>query len=232
MHRRTHTVPNYRDAEEFAELALRLHDEPGIEETVELVVQHALKAVGCDYAGVTFLHAKSRVETVAATHPLIEQLDELEVDGGRPDLTALSDHRSIVVADTQAEDRWPEWAAAVSEAGIRSLLIVRLSTTASTLGTLNLYANQPHQFSTDDQQVAHVLARHAAVAIGTARKEQDLWQAVDARKRIGQAQGILIERYDLTPDKAFAVLLRYSQDKNLKLRAVADQLVEHRSLPD
>ena len=82
------------------------------------------------------------------------------------------------------------------------------------------------------EAVAHVLARHAAVAIGAARKEQHLWQAVDARKRIGQAQGILMERYDLTEDKAFAVLLRYSQDRNIKLRLVADQLVENGSLPE
>ena len=55
--------------------------------------------------------------------------------------------------------------------------------------------------------------------------------AVDARKRIGQAQGILMERFDLTDDQAFAVLLRYSQDNNVKLRVVADRLVETRVLP-
>lgn len=226
-------MTSHRDAEEFADLALRLHDEPSVEETVDLVLEYALKAVGCDYAGVIFVHSKSRVETVAATDPLIERLDEIQMEMGQgPDLSALSDRLSIVVDDTTTDERWPEWAAMVAGAGIRSLLNVRLYTTASTIGTLNLYSRSPHQFTPDDQAVAHILARHAAVAIGAARKEQNLWQAVDARKRIGQAQGILMERYDLTEDKAFAVLMRYSQDKNIKLRAVADQLVEHGSLPD
>lgn len=231
--RRARPVPPYRDAEEFAEMALRLHDEPGVEETVELVLEYALKAVGADYAGVVFVHSKTRVETVAATDPLIERLDEVQVRTGEgPDLTALGEVLGVVVDDTTTDQRWPRWAEEVAGAGIRSLLSVRLSTTASMLGTLNLYSRVPHQFSPDDQAVAHVLARHAAVAIGAARKEQHLWQAVDARKRIGQAQGILMERYDLTPDKAFAVLLRYSQDRNIKLRLVADQLVENGSLPD
>lgn len=226
-------MPTNRDAEEFAEMALRLHDEPGVEETVDLVLEYALKAVGCDYAGVIFVHSKTRVETIAATDPLIERLDEIQMEAGEgPDLAALEDRVSIIVDDTATETRWPGWAAMVASAGVRSLLNVRLYTAGTTIGTLNLYSTRPHQFSTDDQQVAHILARHAAVAIGAARTEENLWQAVDARKRIGQAQGILMERYDLTPDKAFAVLLRYSQDKNIKLRAVADQLVEHGSLPD
>ena len=42
----------------------------------------------------------------------------------------------------------------------------------------------------------------------------------------------LMERFGLDQDQAFAVLLRYSQDNNLKLRRVADILVETRSLPD
>lgn len=226
-------MPAYRDAEEFAEMALRLHDEPGVEETVELVLEYALKAVGADYAGVIFVHSKTRVETVAATDPLIERLDEIQMETGQgPDFSALGDVLSIIVDDTTTDRRWPAWADMVAGAGVRSLLNVRLYTTASILGTLNFYSRNPHQFSADDQAVAHVLARHAAVAIGAARKEQHLWQAVDARKRIGQAQGILMERYDLSPDKAFAVLLRYSQDRNIKLRLVADQLVENGSLPE
>lgn len=214
-------------------MALRLHDEQGVEETVELVLQYALKAIGCDYAGVIFVHGKSRVETVAATDPLIERLDEIQMEAGQgPDLTALGEHLSVIVDDTRTDRRWPGWAEMVAKAGVRSLLNVRLYTTATTLGTLNLYGKQPNMFTTDDQAVAHILARHAAVAIGAARTEQNLWQAVDARKRIGQAQGILMERYSLSEDKAFSVLLRYSQNKNMKLSLVADRLVENGSLPD
>ena len=56
-------------------------------------------------------------------------------------------------------------------------------------------------------------------------------QAVDARKLVGQAMGILMERFDLDSDRAFAVLRRYSQDNNLKLRDVAERLIETRCLP-
>lgn len=219
-------------AEDFAEMALRLHDEPGLEETVDLVLEYALKAVGCDFAGVIFVHEGTRVETVAATDPLVERLDEIQMAHGEgPDLHTLEDRLSVIVSDTTTETRWPGWAERVASAGIRSLLSTRIYTTDSVIGTLNLYSVQPRQFDADDQAVAHILARHAAVAIGTARKVENLWLAVDARKLIGQAQGMLMERFDLTADQAFAVLLRYSQDNNVKLRKVAERLIETRQLP-
>jgi AmiR/NasT family two-component response regulator len=56
-------------------------------------------------------------------------------------------------------------------------------------------------------------------------------EAVDARKLVGQAMGILMERFDLDADRAFAVLQRYSQNGNVKLRDVAQQLIDTRKLP-
>jgi len=78
---------------------------------------------------------------------------------------------------------------------------------------------------------ARLLAAHAGSALVAAQQQENLWQAVDARKLIGQAQGMLMERFRLDTDQAFSVLLRYSQDRNLKLRTVAEQLIEDRELP-
>jgi GAF domain-containing protein len=220
-----------RYAEEFAELALALHDET-VEETVEKVLEFTLKAIGCDYAGVIFVHGKHNIETAAATDPIVAKLDAMQMEVGEgPDVSVIADRLGVIVSDTRSESRWPTWAARVHDAGIRSLLSVRMYTDEETIGTLNAYSLHPDAFDVDDQAVAHVLARHAAVALGNARKIENLWLAVDARKRIGQAQGILMERCDLTADQAFAVLLRYSQDNNMKLRVVADRLVETRELP-
>ena len=80
--------------------------------------------------------------------------------------------------------------------------------------------------------MAHVLARHAAVAVAATREQAQLWQAIDARQLVGQATGILMERFALDADRAFDVLRRYSQHHNLKLHEVATRLIESRRLPD
>lgn len=220
-------------AEEFAELAVRLHEERSVVETVDLVVQSALKAVDCQYAGVMLVHHNNVVETAASTDALVEELDQFHVACGEgPGLARVSGRLTVRVADTRFDQRWEKWARCLDERGIRSVITAWMTTGSSDLGTLNLFHAEPDAFDTDDEAVAAILARHAAVALASARRAENLWLAIDARKLVGQAQGILMERFDLSPDQAFAVLLRYSQTKNIKLRDVAELLVSRRSLPD
>ncbi len=219
-------------ASDFADLAIRLHDEPTVVETVDYVVQYALKAVDCQYAGVMLVHNGQKVETAASTDPLVEQLDQIQIECGEGPGLDLTEPMTLRVADTGLDRRWENWAQRVAERGVRSVLVAKLSTGTDDLGTLNLFHTEPDAFDADDEAVASILARHAAVALASARQSENLWLAIDARKLVGQAQGILMERFDLTADQAFAVLLRYSQGKNLKLRDVAELLVSRRSLPD
>ncbi|MCW2755974.1 MAG: hypothetical protein JWQ32_3385 [Marmoricola sp.] len=225
------TVPKL--AHDFAELAASLHDQPTIEHTIEKLLSFAVNATSAEHAGVILVHGSKTIETAAATDPLVAELDKIQMEIGEgPHLAVLSDPPVVVVNDICREQRWPTWAATVAEAGVRSLVGVRLHTPGTTVGTMNLYAEQPQAFDADDIAVAQILARHAAVALASALNAKNLWQAVDARKRIGQAQGILMERFDLNDSQAFAVLLRYSQDNNIKLRVVAETLIETRELPD
>ncbi|HEU0287998.1 MAG TPA: GAF and ANTAR domain-containing protein [Nocardioidaceae bacterium] len=220
-------------AEEFARIALELHDQPGLIETVDQVAQFALSAVSCEYADVLFVHRRERIESMASTGDAAEKAGELQIthrEGPALAMTA-SDENFIAIRDTREDERWPNWCADVAKLGIRSVLTVRLATLKNTIGVINAYGEYPECFDADDLAVVHVLAQHAAVALATARNESTLWQAIDARKTIGQAQGILMERFDLTPDQAFGVLRRYSQAHNIKLSAVAGLLISTRKLP-
>ena len=215
-------------------MAMSLHDEPSVDETLERVLEYAVKAVTCHHAGVLFVHGKKQVETVAATDELVARLDQVQVDHQQgPDLDVVRRPAdAVVVGDVQREDRWPQWAGAVAEAGIRSMLGIRLYTSSTTIGSLNFYARAPQHFTPEDIDVANIFARHAAVALSSARETANLWRAIDARRLVGQAQGILMERFAIDADQAFAVLRRYSQDHNTKLHLVAERLISTRRLPE
>ena len=168
------------------------------------------------------------------TDPVVEEVYRLQISAGHgPLMSVLNDLSTVLIRDTRSDDRWPEWAAKVASLGVRSVLDVPLETRreSRTVGVLGLYGDRPDAFSADDEAVAHILARHAAVALATARHEQNMAKAVDARKLVGQAMGILMERYHLDSDQAFAVLRRYSQTTNTKLRVIAQQLIDTRTLP-
>ena len=219
------------DADEFAEMALSLHDEPTIHDTVERVLEYALKAVNCTSAGVIFVHAKNRVETVATTHPMVADFDKVQFECGEgPDIDVTPGPLQRAHFRHPHDPAGRSWARHVADAGVHSVLGTRMYTSATTIGSLNLYDEEPNHFSVEDQQVAHILARHAAVALDSAKDTANLWRAIDARKTIGQAQGILMERFSIDADRAFAVLRRYSQDNNIKLHAVAERLIATRKL--
>jgi GAF domain-containing protein len=220
-------------ADDFSRMAQELYDQPGLDETVEQVTKYACPAVGCDFADVALVHRRKQIETVASTDPLAEKAVQRQLELGVGPVLDLvsSEHGVVAIRDMGSETRWTRWCSDVGALGIRSLISVRLSTGTSVMGTLNLYGRQAGQFDDDDVAVAHILARHASVAVAAAKQEATLWQAIDARKAVGQAQGILMERFDLTADQAFAILRRYSQDHNIKLNKVARDLIATRQLP-
>jgi GAF domain-containing protein len=214
----------------FARLALELHDAGGMHETVEAVVQFALQAEACAYAGVTLTLNGSR-EIAAVTDPLVAEIHTLQVEVGEgPELTALNEGIAVRVPDAAAETRWPAWAARLAPYGVRSALYVPMWATEQLIGVLSLFNTEPYAFTADDEAIAHILARHASIAVASTRDGETMAAAVDARKLVGQAMGILMERYNLDETRAFETLKRYSQQHNIKLRDVAQELIDTRKL--
>jgi len=116
--------------------------------------------------------------------------------------------------------------------GVASVLAVELTDVDDRrIGSINVYWTRPRQFTADDVAFANIFARHGALALSRSLDEAGLNVALDSRKLIGQAQGILMERYELDESRAFEVLRRYSQDHNVKLRQVAEHLIATRQLP-
>lgn len=220
-------------ASDIAAIAQRLHAQADVAETVQTVAEMARETLGADWCGVMLVHRGQKLETAAVTDDVVRRADDLQTTLGQgPCLEAVDERTTFVIHDTRTESRWPQWCKQAAGLGIRSVLSVRLFTQAGTIGSLNVYGSRPDQFDAEDAVICGIYAGHASVALAAARTESGLREAMDGRHLIGLAQGILMERFDLTTEKAFAVLRRYSQDRNMKLRQVAAHVVESRGLPD
>jgi GAF domain-containing protein len=217
----------------FAQMALDLHDAPTAESTIERIAEYAKLATSCDEAGIMLVHGRQQIETAAATSQRVGESHNLQIvhDEG-PCLDAIEGEASYTSPDVRADPRWSKWGPAVADLGLRSVLSVRLETRSRRYGSLNLYSERLDAFDVDDLAVATIFVRHAAVALANAHNEEGLQVAIDARKLIGQAQGILMERFDIDADRAFEFLRRQSQAHNVKLRYVAEWVVDHRGSPD
>ncbi|NIK59062.1 GAF and ANTAR domain-containing protein [Kribbella shirazensis] len=220
-------------AEVFAELALELHAAPNLDETVETVVRSAVPMVGCDYAGVLLAQPDGALVIGAVTDARVERMYRWQIENGAgPALDGLAGGHTVYVADVALATDWPQWQAEAVACEVGSVLHIPMLAGENSVGVLSLYGAKPHAFSdVDAEPIGRIIARHATVAISSSRKVEDLARAVDARKLVGLAMGILMERYDLDGDQAFEVLRRYSQHTNTKLHTVAQQLVDTRRLP-
>ena len=218
---------------EFAELAESLHAAPTPDRTAEQVVTYARQQLDANYGGITLIRRGGQLETIGATDPLVEQVDDLQCEFDEGSCRDSSwRHETLVSEDLATDLRWPRWAPKVADLGIASVLAAELTANQDRrIGSINLYWTRPRRFTADDMAFANIFARHAALALSTSFKLAGLNVALDGRKLIGQAQGILMERHGLDEARAFEVLKRYSQDHNIKLRHVAEHLIATRRLP-
>jgi GAF domain-containing protein len=219
---------------QLAEASRELHAEPDTKHTLQRSVVLATELISnCDYAGISIVHRNGTIDTPAATHELVNRGDELQyVLGEGPCLDAIWHYDTVISANLAEEERWTRWAPCVAaELSIRSMLALRLFTSTELVGALNLYSKDIDAFDEDDAYTGTYIAAQVAVAIAEEQQTESLRIGALNRTIIGQAQGILMERYKVDADQAFNVMRRVSQDNNTKLIRVADELVRTRRTP-
>jgi len=132
----------------------------------------------------------------------------------------------VQVDDLLADVRWPEYGPkAAMVFGLGSQLAFQFLAEPHARGALNLYANRPQAIDAETRQLGAMFANLAAVALGWSRLDESLHEALTTRETIGQAIGIVMERYHLDADRAFGFLVRTSQTSNVKVRDVARGII-------
>jgi GAF domain-containing protein len=143
-----------------------------------------------------------------------------------PCLDALRHHTATAVADLRTDNRWPRFGPRAVAAGVISQMGIEIFRQRSTVGGLNLYASRPSAFDDDTRHAAALFARHAGLALEKSLTITNLTEALQTRQSIGQAIGIVMQRYTLDEAQAFKHLVRISQTTNITLRDVARSVVD------
>jgi GAF domain-containing protein len=225
------TQPRNHDlAIRMAELARSTAQPRSVEDVLADVTAAAKELIeGVDIAGVLLIGKGGAFETVAQTSDLMFKLDELQMRYSEgPCYEAALDEIVVRTDDFRNEPRFPKYAPAVLELGIRSALSFKLYTADRTAGALNLFGREPKLWDAEAETIGMVLAGHGAAAILASREGEQLKSALSTRDRIGQAKGIIMERYGIDEVRAFAMLRALSQESNVKLIEVAQRVIDTR----
>lgn len=217
------------DQEDLVAVAGRLADAlaPGdLDTTLSQITAAAVEVMpDVHYASITVKHADGRLETVAPTDPMLLKLDAAQYRFKQgPCYDAAVDAVHVTSPDLANDPRYPLYAPVATSAGIRAQAGIRLFDAKGAEGALNLYSTQVGDLE-DMAVLGQLFAHQAGVAIDYAREIESVREAVESRGVIGQAVGIIMERFRMDDARAFGFLVRLSQERNVKVRVLAAELV-------
>lgn len=194
---------------------------------------------GSEATSITLMRA-DKAWTAAYSGRLALDADELQYhEGYGPCMDAGRTGMPMVVTDMRTEERWPTYTPRVLERGVLSSLSVPLPFQGLTIGALNNYSRHPNSFGESALSLANEITSYIGIAVMNADAHaqasamaRDMRQALESRKTIDMALGILIATHHCSPEKAFAILSQTSQTHNRKLRELAADLVKSESQPE
>lgn len=209
-------------------VAHELSSRTDLASTLDTLVRGAVTALpDVDHAGISVVQRRGRIETLATTGAFVDALDDLQHSRKEgPCVDAVFEQPVVRVQHARHETRWPRFMPAAVELGLRSQLGIRLYTEDRTIGVLNLYSTSSDSITDEVEQMAELFAAYATSALGRAQGQDALDSAMASRQLIGQATGIVMERFSLDESHAFEYLLRVSSLTNTKLRDIAREMVE------
>ena len=210
----------------LGDIARELQQQEDPDSVMAGIVHAALELVPhAAEASVSLVTGRRTLDSRAASSDLPRRVDALQSETGQgPCMEASYEKRVVSVPDLSTDTRWPDFSRQAFELGARSMLSFQLFVDGDHLGALNLFGNDVGVFDAESERIGALVAAHAAVAVAGSQQVSQLTLALDTRDLIGQAKGILMERYKITAQQAFLLLSRASSELNIKLRDVAERL--------
>lgn len=216
---------NMTDTRRSPRLGDELLGDDFLENRLSALAAAVLRATeGADLAGVTVLE-HGHIRPIASTEGAARQAAELQYRWQEGPLHETAGVGHVVEATDLAQDtRWPRFGPAAADLGIHALSAHRVVDEPRFRADLNLYSVRRGRILSD-RTLLTVSTDHAALLLEHARTVSNLALALESRTVIGQAMGLVMCRYGLTPNQAFAFLRRESQTTNTKLRVICADLV-------
>jgi ANTAR domain/GAF domain len=216
---------------QIASLVRDIQEHPSIDPQAaldELTLTAARHVPGAMYAGISVITRQRKIETPSATGDYPAILDEIQQRCGQgPCMEAAWEHHTVRVDDLMTDRRWPRYSREATEkTPIRSHLSFQMFASRQSMGALSVFADRARAFNAESVDIGLIYATHAALAWSALRRDQQFRSALASRDTIGQAKGMIMERYKINAVQAFDLIKRLSQESNTPVTDVARQLVE------
>lgn len=211
-------------------------------DTLNRIAEITLEAIpSAAVAGMTMLGEDEQPTTAIYTDADSPEIDAAQYRESKgPCLDAWRQKQVFRIGRMEdCLDQFPAFAAACMDHGVLSTLSLPMISGDVAIGAMNLYARVPDGFTDADEEVGMDLAGAAGSVLANVSAywtafdlSQQLSEAMQTRAVIEQAKGMIMARSpELSADQAFDLLRKASQRENVKLRVIAQRIVERRPPP-
>ena len=204
-----------------------------VEEFLQQLAGVAAATIGGGVSAGVTVARDGHPATVASSDEYAARFDEVQYgpDQG-PCLTAMRAGKVVMIDDMAADERFSSYRLRALDLGVRSSMSLPLQGGDDAVGALNLYSRRAHAFGAPEQADAKRFADEASRALSLAVRlfhhvelTDQLRAALSSRTVIDQAIGIIMGQNRCGAESAFNVLRSTSQNRNVKLRTVATEIV-------
>jgi signal transduction protein with GAF and PtsI domain len=218
-----------RQVEMLSQVSQTITSNRYLEEILHLIVTMTAQMMGSAICSIMLVDEERHELAIKATQSLSAAYRNKpplrigESTSGR----AVKERRPIAVLDVTTEPgyKYPEVA---RREGLRSLLCVPMMIKDRVIGVINSYTSHEHRFSEEEIQVLSAVANQAAVAIEHTRlmeRSLAIQEALESRKLIERAKGVLMKQQGVTEEAAFQLLQRQSMNTRKSMREIAEAVL-------
>lgn len=227
-------APTLNEATAYASLSQLVYADRPLADTLKRVAVLATHALsGTPEVSLTLIEDE-RAWTAATSGSVALELDGTQYDtASGPCLDAARCGETITVTMNGRDQPYPEFRQAARRQGVTHTMSIGFSTGDQVTGAMNIYNSTGRTFGDDSDRIAKAFAVCAGIVLANvdryrlaAARASNLEIALLSRAPIEQAKGILMTQHRCSSEEAFKILLRLSQNQNVKLRVIAQNLVD------
>ena len=204
-----------------------------LEAALSELTESVTEVLGLSGSGVTMAEDGQLRFVTAVSHASGELERNQEEQQAGPCRDAFDSGEVVRVTDVRQEStRWPEFSATATRLNVAGVAGIPMRLADEVVGALNLYADEPRDWSDDDIAVAGVLAAVATSYVVNASKlrqqeqlSEQLQHALESRIVIEQAKGITSQKNAISIDQAYQLIRGHARSNNASLRTVAEAIV-------
>ncbi|MBF0122720.1 MAG: GAF domain-containing protein [Candidatus Omnitrophica bacterium] len=200
-----------------------------LDEILSLIVVVTAEMLNSKICSIMLLDSKGAELSIKATQSLSEEYKRkpnLKVESSLMG-EVVKTRKPLVVDNVQKEKRYFYRELAAKE-GLTSMLAVPMIVKDKVVGVINVYTKQPHEFVTDEIGALQMVANQAAVAVENTQWMEEALKAKEAletRKVVERAKGVLMKMNNLTEDAAYRLIHKKSMDSCRSMKDIAESIL-------